>query len=292
MTEIGIFGGTFNPMHTRELMIGQCALEQFGLAKVIYMPNGTPPHKKTDLLDRESRFEMVAAAVADNAKFEASRLEIDRPGTTWTIDTLEQLRKQYGEGVRLNFIVGEDVIASLENYDRRADFFKLCDRLLVSPRDQVRTGMLDELRKRLPEASIELIDCPADGRSSTLIRTWIRAGKSVRYMVPPAVHAILLAKGHYKVVPVATAPATGEPAPAITEPVVASASKEPVVVAVSKEPVVVVASTEPVVASASTELVVAPVVSPQTVTASGGKPASAAATQPAPLEPKQGTQAA
>ena len=79
MIEIGIFGGTFNPIHTRQLMVAQCALEQFELDKVIFVPNGTPPHKKTDVLDKESRFEMVAAAVRDNPRFEASRIEIDRP---------------------------------------------------------------------------------------------------------------------------------------------------------------------------------------------------------------------
>jgi nicotinate-nucleotide adenylyltransferase len=213
MTELGIFGGTFNPIHTRELMIGQRASEQFGLVKVKYIPNRQPPHKKTDLLDPELRYEMVAAAVQDNDRFEASRIEIDRPGVTWTIDTLKQLRQDLGDGVRLNFICGEDVIKSLETYEKRAEFFQLCGRLLVSPREQVRPGMLEELRKRLPEANIELIDCPADGRSSTLIRDWIRAGKSVRYLVPPAVHDILVKKGHYKTAPI---PPTPAPTPAPT----------------------------------------------------------------------------
>ncbi len=66
MTEIGVMGGTFNPMHIRELAVAQFAQEQHGLAKVIFVPNGTPPHKKTDVLDRESRFEMVQAGVKDN----------------------------------------------------------------------------------------------------------------------------------------------------------------------------------------------------------------------------------
>ncbi|HEY9774623.1 MAG TPA: nicotinate-nucleotide adenylyltransferase [Planktothrix sp.] len=235
MDQIGIFGGTFNPIHTRELMIGQCALEQFGLTKVIFMPNGSPPHKKTDLLDRESRFEMVVAAVADNLKFEASRLEIDRPGTTWTIDTLKQLREQYGDGAKLNFICGEDVLNSLEIYDRRAEFFKLCDRLLVSPRDSVRPGMLDEMRKRLPEATIEMIDCPADGRSSTLIRTWIRAGKSVRYLVAPAVHALLVAKKHYQVVAPPPAPEVKEVP--VEPPAAAPEKEQPVALPPSPAPV-------------------------------------------------------
>lgn len=202
MTEIGIMGGTFNPMHIRELALAQFALEQHGLKKVIFVPNGTPPHKKVDVLDRESRFEMVKAGVRDNPNFEASRIEIDRPGVTWTIDTLKLLQKKYekvfGKNFRLNFICGEDVIDSLVRYDRRAEFLSLV-RLLICPRssDDAQKA-LGTWRQTLPDADIELIDCPPSGISSTLIRKWIRAGKSIRYVVPAAVLEIIERKGHYK----------------------------------------------------------------------------------------------
>lgn len=205
MQELGIMGGTFNPIHTRQLMVAQCAVEQFGLAKVLFVPNGNPPHKKTDLLDKELRFEMVEAAVRDNPRFEASRIEVDRPGVTWTIDTLKQLKAELGDEVRLNFIIGEDNIKTLQGYDRREELFALC-RLLVSPRDYVKRGMLKKWRAALPGALVEAIDCPADARSSTLIRQWIREKKSVRYLVVPAVHRILKAKGHYRLPPGAVPP--------------------------------------------------------------------------------------
>ncbi len=198
MTEVGIMGGTFNPMHIRELAVAQFALEQHGLAKVIFVPNGTPPHKKVDVLDRESRFEMVKAGVRDNPLFEASRIEIDRPGITWTIDTLKRLKEQLGDNVRLNFICGEDVIDNLVRYDRRAEFLGLV-RLLISPRaSEDAQKALITWRATLPEAQIELIDCPPSGISSTLVRKWIRAGKSIRYVVPAGVAEILERKGHYK----------------------------------------------------------------------------------------------
>jgi nicotinate-nucleotide adenylyltransferase len=200
MIEIGIMGGTFNPPHTRQLMVAQCALDQHKLTKVIFVPNGTPPHKKVDVLEKEARFEMVAAAVRPNACFEASRIEIDRPGITWTIDTLNEFKQKFGDSVRLNFIIGEDNIKSIEAYDRRDELLSLC-RLLVSPRDYVKRGMVKRWRKALPGADLEVIDCPADARSSTLIRQWIRQGRSIRYMVPPAVHALVLARGHYKKTP-------------------------------------------------------------------------------------------
>lgn len=200
MKELGIMGGTFNPIRTRQLLVGQCALEQFFLDKILYVPNGEAPHKRTDVLDKELRFEMVAAAVADHPQFEASRIEIDRPGITWTIDTLQELRTTHGEGVRLNFIIGEDNIKSLQGYSRRAEFLKLC-RLLVAPRETVadKDKLLAQWRQALPEADIEMIDCPSDASSSTLVREWIRKGWSVRYLVHPAVFAILQAKQHYVV---------------------------------------------------------------------------------------------
>src|SRR5438094_6412096 len=133
MRHLGIMGGTFNPLHSRHLMVGQAAGDQFSLEKVLFVPSGNPPHKKADVLEPELRFEMVAAGVAGNPLFEPSRLEIDRPGVTWTIDTLKELARIYGPDVRLNFIMGEDNIAAMEGYDRRAEFLSLC-RLLVSPR--------------------------------------------------------------------------------------------------------------------------------------------------------------
>lgn len=210
MKEIGIFGGTFNPMHIRELQVAQFAIEQFALAKVIFVPNGTPPHKKTDVLDRESRYEMVLAAIKDNPLFEASRVEIDRPGVTWTIDTLKELKTLLGDEVRLSFICGEDVIDNLARYDRRTEFLGLV-RLLVCPRtsdDSVKA--LASWKETLPDADIELIDCPVSGMSSTLVRKWIRAGKSIKYVVHPAVLEIVERKGHYKAIELPPAPLVAE----------------------------------------------------------------------------------
>src|SRR5262249_10038669 len=146
-----------------------------------------------ELLDQELRWEMVHAAVRHNRKFEASRMEIDRPGITWTIDTLHQLRAELGPCVRINFICGADTVKSLERYERRDEFLKLC-RLLVAPRDPSRDGMIDDWRRLLPNAEIEQIDVPADSSSSSLVRDWIKQGISVRYLVPGPAYRILRRK--------------------------------------------------------------------------------------------------
>lgn len=194
--ELGIMGGAFNPIHSRHLMVAQCAVDQLGIEKVLFVPSGQPPHKKAGMLDKEERFAMVAAAVADNSSFEASRIEIDREGISWTIDTFKLLAAQYGPLVRLNFIIGEDNLAVLKNYDRRAEFLSLC-RLVVSPRATSDSALLDRWKLELPEADMVILDCPANEVSSTLIRRWLQEGKDVRYLVHDAVGRILTEKKHY-----------------------------------------------------------------------------------------------
>lgn len=200
MRHIGVMGGAFNPIHTRHLMVAQSALDQFQLEKVIFVPSGTPPHKKAGLLDKETRFEMVAAAVAENPHFEASRLEVDRPGITWTIDTLRELQARFGPDVRLNFIIGEDNLASLRDYDRRAEFLSLC-RLLVSPRQSADPDSISAWKAILPEADMHAIDSAANTVSSTLVRDWAARGRSLRYLVPPPVARIIEERGLYRPAP-------------------------------------------------------------------------------------------
>lgn len=193
---LGIMGGAFNPIHSRHLMVAQCAVDQLQIDRVLFVPSGQPPHKKAGMLGKEQRFEMVAAAVADNPLFEASRLEIDREGVTWTIDTLKQLAALHGPTVRLNFIIGEDNLVVLKNYDRRQEFLSLC-RLVVSPRATTDAALLAHWQQELPEADLVILDCPANEVSSTLIRRWIAEGKDVRYLVHDAVGVILKEKKYY-----------------------------------------------------------------------------------------------
>ncbi|MBY0552854.1 MAG: nicotinate-nucleotide adenylyltransferase [Candidatus Obscuribacterales bacterium] len=196
MPKFGVYGGTFNPLHNAGIQLARKAREQFRLDKVLFVPNGNPPHKRVDVLDKEVRFELVQAGIAGEEGFEASRIEVDRPGITWTIDTLEELKRLHG-AVELFFIMGEDNVPSFAKYDRRADFFKLAG-LLVAPRAFPKQSSLDEWRKLLPEATIELIDQPASGLSSTEVRKLIRSGADFSDHVPAAVHRIITERGLYK----------------------------------------------------------------------------------------------
>lgn len=197
MREIGIMGGAYNPIHNLHLMVGQRAYEQFKLETVLYIPSGEPPHKGDELLPKESRFEMVDACVRDIPHFQASRLEIDRPGVTWSIDTLYQLREQYGDEVRLNFIIGDDVLPSMAGYDRRVEFLSLC-RLLVCPRkSQLAKRRKRRWKSRLQLSELHVIDCPPFPISSTIVREWVKLRRSIRYLVPAPAVEIIESEGHY-----------------------------------------------------------------------------------------------
>ncbi len=197
MNEVGIMGGAFRPIHIWHLMLPVWSAHKFKLELVYMVPSGDPPHKKNVALDKEVRYEMVAAAVADNPLLVASRVEVDREGISWTIDTLKHFKKLHGEGSRLNFIIGEDNVQIFSEYDRLAEIQELA-RLLIAPRGTYDDTKLPVWQKALPHGHVDIIECPASPLSSTDIRKWIAEGKPYRYAVPPAVYKIIEERGLYK----------------------------------------------------------------------------------------------
>lgn len=196
--EIGVFCGTFNPIHWGHLMIGESARDQAGLDKVIFITSPSPPHRKSDLLDAELRHELVVAACEDNDLFETSRIELQRQGPSYTVDTLRAL-KSANPDAHLNLIIGEDNLNFIGQWHEAAEIFRMC-RLLVAPRvkQPVHAGAPTEEKRPPAEADIMMLDVLHIPVSSSQIRTRIRDGKSVLYMVPPAVNKIICEKGLYK----------------------------------------------------------------------------------------------
>lgn len=198
MNELGVFCGTFNPVHWGHLLLAEYARDQFDLGKVLFITCANPPHRYRDLLDGESRHAMVSAAVEDNPYFEASRLELDRSGPSYTVETLEQLKQAYGEKVRLNLIIGGDNLSSLAGWHEAERIFKLC-RLLAAPR-MIPGHEMESLQDDAapPNAELSVISLPPIGVSSSEVRHRLREGKSVLYMVPPAVNEMLITQAHYR----------------------------------------------------------------------------------------------
>ena len=191
----GLFGGSFNPPHVGHLAVAEACAEVAGLDRVLWMPAATPPHKQGDptLAPAESRLRMVELAIAGNHRFEASGLEITRGQVSYTVDTLRQLHEEGLDDLAL--ILGGDSLAGFPRW-REPEAIAGLARLVVyrRPGDQVD---LDALPGWLA-ARATIVDGPALDVSSTELRARIAAGRTVRYLVPDAVRAVIAAERLYQ----------------------------------------------------------------------------------------------
>lgn len=197
MKRIGVFGGTFNPIHLGHLIAAQEVLYKMKLDKIVFMPSGDPPHKSNYFLASSSdRLEMVWLAIEGNKSFTVSDMEIKRIGKTYTYDTLIELHKIY-YGDKFYFIVGFDALKEMHTWKNAEELFKLTD-LIVVNRGILEEGMKDEIKdKEKCGASINLVEIPDIGISSTDIRKRIFIGEGIRYLVPDNVFEYITKKGLY-----------------------------------------------------------------------------------------------
>lgn len=196
---LGILGGTFDPVHLGHLILGQQAQEQLALDRVLFVPAAQPWRKSgRRVTPPGERLEMVRLAVADNPLFEASSIEIDRGGPSYTADTLEQLRGELPD-CELYFIAGQDALEDLP-------FWKGPDRILRLARVAVaaRPGHERRIPAALraltpdPEERVVRVEMPLVEISGTLLRERARRGLSLRYFLPPAVEAYVRDRGLYR----------------------------------------------------------------------------------------------
>lgn len=196
-TRIGILGGTFDPVHIGHLIIAEEARYRLDLEKVIFVPAGTPPLKpEGPSAGKEDRYRMVALAVEEDPAFEAARIEIDRPGVSFTVDTLAEIKRIYGRAARLFFIAGVDAVLEILSWHKPEEIIRLCKLVAAA-----RPGCdLSELRRSLPEEfmnRIVLLEVPSVDISSTELRARVSAGIPIKYLVPRAVEEYILANGLY-----------------------------------------------------------------------------------------------
>jgi nicotinate-nucleotide adenylyltransferase len=176
-------------------MLAEFARDQFDLQKIIVVTSPNPPHRHQDLLDAELRHELVEAACKDNEFFQPSRIELDRSGPSYTVDTIKAIKEQEADA-RMNLLVGQDNVPHLKEWHESSTLLSIC-RLLVATRTSSVTK--EEVLAELPSAAdVELIDFLQIPVSSSLIRTRIRSNKTILYLVPPRVNEIIQAKELYK----------------------------------------------------------------------------------------------
>jgi len=196
---IGIMGGTFDPVHIGHLVTAEEALVQFNLDKVVFMPTGRPVRKThRHLSSAEDRYLMTVIATASNPDFEVSRLEIDRPGDTYTVDTIIELRALYGPRAELFFISGADAVREILTWKNADRFADLCTFIAATRPGYDADLGVDEIRREMPLPAVESMAVPALAISSSDIRARVAARRPIRYLLPEAVAAYIEKNGLYR----------------------------------------------------------------------------------------------
>ena len=196
---IGIMGGTFDPVHIGHLVTAEEALVQFNLDKVIFMPTGRPVRKTHGhVSSAEDRYLMTVIATASNPDFEVSRLEIDRPGDTYTVDTIVQLREFYGPRAELFFISGADAVREILTWKNADRFADLCTFIAATRPGYDADLGVGRLGGGMPLPAVESMAVPALAISSSDIRERVAAGRPILYLLPEAVAAYIEKNGLYR----------------------------------------------------------------------------------------------
>jgi nicotinate-nucleotide adenylyltransferase len=199
---IGVFGGTFDPVHLGHLILAEQCREQGRLDEVWLVPSARPPHKQRYAVTPfRNRAEMLQLATAGQPAFRVNELENERPGLSYTVDTLDELRNSH-PGAEWFFLVGSDTLAELHEWHDPAGIIRRVG-LLVTARGDAHTLTADELRAslKLPEServSLQLIETPRVAISSRDLRRRAAEGRSLRYLVPRAVECYIEEKGLYR----------------------------------------------------------------------------------------------
>jgi nicotinate-nucleotide adenylyltransferase len=176
---IGVMGGTFDPIHHGHLVAASEVAQSFDLDEVIFVPTGTPWHKEK-VSPSEHRYLMTVIATASNPQFTVSRVDIDRGGTTYTIDTLRDLKEQR-PGAELFFISGADAVAQILSWRDHDELWDLAHFVAVSRPGHVLST------EGLPTEDVSQLEIPALAISSTDCRERVRRGHPVWYLVPDGV---------------------------------------------------------------------------------------------------------
>lgn len=199
--KLAIIGGTFDPVHNAHLRMAEEAADEVGLSKVLFMPAATPPHRYRVGTTVEHRLEMLRLATADNPLFEVSGLEARLGGTSYTVRTLEELSRLH-PGTELYFVIGADAFFFLHTWHQTQRLFELANFVVMARPRSPHSALLEYMQRKL-DARFQLSDggwvrlpgghgavrVPTTllSISSTAIRYRVRAGRSIRYLVHPAV---------------------------------------------------------------------------------------------------------
>jgi nicotinate-nucleotide adenylyltransferase len=196
---LGIMGGTFDPVHYGHLVTAEEALVQFNLDKVVFMPTGRPVRKThRHVSSSEDRYLMTVIAAATNPDFEVSRMEIDRPGDTYTVDTMRELRAIHGPHAEIFFITGADAVREILTWKDADKFAELCTFIAATRPGFDARAAHAEVAARIGGPKVEFMEVPALAISSSDIRARVASRRPIRYLLPEAVAAYISKNGLYR----------------------------------------------------------------------------------------------
>lgn len=185
-----VMGGTFDPIHYGHLVTAEAVRDKFELDKVLFMPTKNPPHKMhRPTSDADHRYLMTVLATITNPYFEVSRLEIERQGLTYTVDTIKELRNIHGNDAEIYFITGADAILEILTWHNVEELLDLCQFVAATRPGFYRKDMEQKLVEIKSKYNKEIfsIEVPSLAISSTDIRNRIQNNKTIRYLLPEAV---------------------------------------------------------------------------------------------------------
>lgn len=197
--KLGIMGGTFDPIHIGHLVTAEAVRNEYGLDNVLFIPAANPPHKQTQKVTPAiHRYIMTAMATYSNPYFHVSSIELDRPGPSYTIDTIYELIKRFGKNTEIYFITGADAIQEIPSWDRIEELLGLCQFIAATrPGCLPTVDNIKEYFGDLGKNRIHRLTTPELEISSTDIRERIKKGYSIKYIVPESVENYILKEGLY-----------------------------------------------------------------------------------------------